>query len=332
MDFLIYIPCHSDIEQAFKQGKVVRSQFNDWNKSAERAVNLKLVLSINSYFPSEDELLTAKGIFDEVRDLGGVFLADANISQGFLVALLEKPKYFWLLSANDFIQPRAVELILKKLSLNVNLDILATNGSGLEGEFTESEVLNPPRSQMSYGLISSVIYNVETMGRFFSYAPFFPWTGWSQLSVLQGALRSQGALRVVTLPHFKIYSQNERSIEESGKHYAHSFYGMLILGSIFEIEASAKRRYIRRYLWGNFYNINLYSRKNSSREIISSEHYLFWNQTLAESIIKKFTPVTYVAYLILRKTSFHRIESFQVTKGLKSFFDKAMRKKSELNL
>ena len=331
MNFLIYIPCHSDIEHAFKQGIVIRSQFEDWNKSADSKVKLKLVLSINSYLATDDEILSAEGIFDEVRDFGGVFLADVNISQGFLVALLEKPKFFWLLSSNDFIQPKAIGIILDKLTENEDIDILATNGSGLEGIFTESEVLNPPRSQMSYGLISSVIYNVDTMGEFFNYAPFFSWTGWAQLSVLQGALRGHGTLQVVTIPHFLIYSQNERPIQESGRAYAHSFFGMLILGSIFETTNSEKRKYIRKFIRGNFYNIQLYSRKNRSREIISKRSYLSWNQPMAESIIKKNTPLTYLMYFILRGINFHRFESIQALRRLKSLFDKKMRKESFIN-
>jgi hypothetical protein len=331
MNFLIYIPCHSDIESASKQGNVIRSQFEDWNKRADSKVNLKLVLSINSYQATKDELLTANEIFDEVRDFRSVFLADVNISQGFLVALLEKPKYFWLLSSNDFIQPKAIGLILDKLTENEDLDILATNGSGLEGKFTESEVLNPPRSQMSYGLISSVIYNVDTMGEFFNYAPFFSWTGWTQLSVLQGALRTVGTLQVVTIPHSLIYSQNERPIQESGKVYAHSFFGMLILGSIFETSTSEKTKYIRRFVRGNFYNFNLYSRKNRSREIISKRSYLSWNQPIAEAIIRKNTPLTYLVYLILRGINFHRFESIQFLRRIKSLFDKEMRKNSFLN-
>jgi hypothetical protein len=331
MNFLIYIPCHSDIENAFKQGDVIRSQFEEWNNSAVSKINLKLVLSINSYMATDDEILTANKIFDEVKDYQGVFLADVNISQGFLTALLEKPKYFWLLSTNDFIQPKAIGLILDKLTENQDLDILATNGSGLEGKFNESEVLNPPRSQMSYGLISSVIYNVDTMGKFFNYAPFFSWTGWSQLSVLQGALRSEGTLQVVTIPHFLIYSQNERPIQESGRVYAHSFFGMLILGSIFEITTSEKRKYIRRFIRGNFYNIHLYSRKNQSREIISSDNYLFWNQRIAEAIIKKSAPLSYIVYLVLRGISFHRFESIQPLKRLKHSFDEKIRRESFLD-
>jgi hypothetical protein len=149
--------------------------------------------------------------------------------------------------------------------------------------------------------------------------------------VLQGALRCQGTLEVVTIPHFLIYSQKERSIQESGRAYAHSFFGMLILGSIFEISASEKKKYLRKFIKGNFYNLHLYSRKKRSREIISSTNYLFWNQSIAEAIIKKSIPLTYLAYLILRGINFHRFESIQVLKKLKRLYDKKVRRQSLLS-
>ena len=248
------------------------------------------------------------------------------------MALLERPKYFWLLSTNDFIQPGAVKIILDKLQESPQIDLLAMNGSGLEGIFSETAVLNPPRSQMSYGVISGVVYDFEKIGMYFNYAPFFPWTGWSQLSVLEAALRSRRVLQIATVPHFKIYRQNERSTRESGAYYAHSFFGMLILGSIFEFKDSAKRSFIRNYVWRNFYNIGLYSRNNRASEIISSESYLSWNQLVAESIIRRYTPMTYLLYLLFRRVKFYEVERFVLLKKWKQFFDKRMNGNNSLNM
>lgn len=333
LNFLIYIPCHSDILAAIKQGKDARSQFQAWLKiNSDSRIELKLILSINSYQATEEEKKFCEQVFDKIIDYESSFLADVNISQGFMVALLEKPKYFWLLSTNDYLQPSAIATILDGFEEDCELDLIAINGSGLEGSFYESEILNPPRSQMSYGVISGVIYNFEKMWSFFNSAPFLPWTGWSQLSVIEGAIRVRGYLKIRTFPHFLIYTQNERSTKESGKYYAHSFYGMLLLGVTFETKKRDRNKFIRSFIFRNFYNINLYSRDVSLGRLIDPENYLRWNQILAEALIKSTDPITHLSYLILKRINFVKFEKIRILKLVKRRLDSFRNMRTNLDL
>lgn len=106
--FLVVIPCHSDMNEALIQARELRKQFNS-NSSQDILfhIQLKLLLLVNAHTPTHEEMSEAELEFDKVIYFGENWLADVNISQGFIAALEEKPEYLWILSANDHINPNA---------------------------------------------------------------------------------------------------------------------------------------------------------------------------------------------------------------------------------
>jgi hypothetical protein len=327
MKFLVYIPCHDDFGQALIQAKELRDQFKNIDDlSLKQNFELTLVLSVNDYSPTVEQMEIANTLFNQVICYGSNFLADVNISQGFLVALQQKANIFWLLSTNDTLKPGALHLILTQFFYQPGLDLVAINGSGLDYSFFETGVINPPRSKFSYGVISGVVYNLRRISSYFSVGPFFPWTGWSQLAVIQSAMIGEGGLRIHTLPHNQIYIQSERSLPESGQAYAHSFYGMIILGFISEKKSKYARRFLRKYIFANFYNFHLFTRINpQNSNFVSKENYLLWNQTIAESIIKANTPISYLALKFFQNIPFEKLVRTKKLKKLKFYFDKRYR-------
>jgi hypothetical protein len=251
-------------------------------------------------------------------------MADINISNGFIKALETKPDILWLLSANDDLVPNAIGNILIEFVKDQNLDLLVTSLDRDE-TFTEYQVIDPSKTGFSYGLISGVVYKLNRLMPFLHNGPFMAWTGWSQLTVIQNSMDSLSGLRVKALPFELVYRQRERELGSAGKHYAHSVFGMLILGVILKKNKRAARKFIRKYIFTNFYSWHLFSRRwNYSGQIAAKDHYLAWNQIIAEALIFKKTPVTYFFYQFFKTIPFENLSKINFVISVKRKFDKTL--------
>jgi hypothetical protein len=138
------------------------------------------------------------------------------------------------------------------------------------------------------------------------------WTGWSHLAVIQSAMDSLGGLKVKTIPYEIVYREGKRDINSIAYKYGHSLYGMLILGSIFKDSKRTFRKFIRKFVFTRFYSWHMYSRKwKYSKQLISKNNYLAWNQNIAEALIWKSSPFIYVFYLLVRLTPFRSVRNLQ---------------------
>jgi hypothetical protein len=316
--FLVYIPVHSDFLQGIEQAQILRSEFKSIQHLG-KYLNLELIIvtSVNAYDPTQNEILKAESIFNEVIYYGKHLLADINIAQGFTYALRKHSDYLWVLSTNDKLIHGSLELILDSIVTDQSIDLIAINGSGLNSIFEESGIINPPRTKFSYGVISGVIYRQSKFEKYFNVAPFLAWTGWSHLAVLESAFKNLGRLKVRTIPHTSIYTQNERELRELKDVYGHGFFGMLIIGFLMEKSHKTARKYLRSYVFRNFYLIHLFSRDwNREFGLVVNENYLSWNQSIAESILKSKVPFTYTIYKVFESMPF---ENFQKNKVLNFF-------------
>ena len=104
-------------------------------------------------------------VCDSVLYNGSGYLADVNISKGFLIALENKPDLLWLLSANDNLKPNALKSIFNAFIENDSIDLLVTS-LNLDQVFVEKQIIDPAKTGFSYGLISAVVYRLE---RIFPY-------------------------------------------------------------------------------------------------------------------------------------------------------------------
>lgn len=310
-DILVYIPCHTDLDQALNQAAKLRNDFKDYSAGLpKRFSRLEIVISVNDFEPTLEEKGRANKLCDQVYYYGNALLSDVNISQGFLIALQRQPELFWLLSANDSLVEGSLIRILREFENEPELDMVVANALGISTIYLENEILNPTPIGNHYGLISGVVYRTKRVGSYFNVAPFFPWTGWSQLAVIQSAIRGYSSLRVSTLPVERLFLMPKGLTQYNAKRYAHSFFGGLIQTLIFQETSMNKRRFLRSFVLKNFYLLHLFSERDavtdSSSDLINTEHYLAWNQIIAESLLKSFTPVTYLFYKTMKKVPFEK--------------------------
>jgi len=332
MRVLVYIPCHSDFDLALMQASKVKNDFIFFKKSHNlQELHLDIVLSVNAYQPSLEQIQAANEICSEVITHSTGYMADINISNGFMKALETKPDVLWLLSANDDLVSNAIGNILIEFVKDKNLDLLVTSLDKNE-TLTEYQIIDPNKTGFSYGLISGVVYNLNKLLPFLHNGPFMAWTGWSQLTVIQNSMDSLGGLRVKTLPFELVYRQRERELASAGKYYAHSVFGMLILGVILKKNQSASRKYIRKYIFTNFYAWHLFSRRwNYSGQLATKDNYLAWNQMIAEALIFKKTPMTYLFYQIFKKIPFEILSKNKFVISFKRRFDKILGQSKHYN-
>lgn len=308
--FLVVIPCHSDMNEALIQARELRKQFNS-NSSQDILfhIQLKLLLLVNAHTPTHEEMSEAELEFDKVIYFGENWLADVNISQGFIAALEEKPEYLWILSANDHINPNAWMNIVEILLKSDRIDLLVTNVLNSDCELEVKDLLNPPPDGLCFGNISGVIYKCDPFISHFSSGPFLAWTGWSHLAVIQSAMKesSVAGLRVRTIPAAELYEEGLRDFSTIGR-YGYSVYGFLILGWLFCSSSREKKDFLRSFIYVRKYDWNLYSSDwKFGSSLIEKNGYLGWNQLVAEGLIKSYTPFTYLAYLVLKRIPFIKI-------------------------
>ena len=325
MKFLIYIPCHSDFELALVQARKVRKGFEDFLlQTKDTSLNLQIILSVNAYIPTSTEEELAKSLFDRVIYNGLGYLGDLNISNGFLVALDEKPDLFWILSSNEELVDGAINNIITEFIKNPSIDLLVTSLYNNE-IVNEKQILDPTKAGTSYGLISGVVYRLERISPYLHNGPFMAWTGWSQLAVIQSAMDSLNGISVKYIPFNLIYTQKERELHEMRSAYAHSIYGMLILGSTFKLSKKEAKKFIVLYVFKNFYRWSLYNREwNYSGQLVEGKNYLSWNQPIAEALIRKKSITTYYFYQLFKIISFKRLYNVTFFIVLKRKFDKML--------
>ena len=318
MKLLVYLPCHTDFGQAVDQAKAIRQEYAKFSNSSKAVeIQIEIVLSVNAYLPNTEEKNMAEAICDKVIYNGNSFLADINISNGFLLALDRRPDFFWLLSANDTLVNGAIEKILAEFLEDASLDLLVCSLSESSVSL-QTQIIDPPPRALYFGVITGVIYRLERLFPYLHNGPFMSWVGWPHLAVIQSAMDSLGGLKIKTIQRELIFIEGERDIETIRK-YGYSIYGMLILGSILKSTRRESRRFIRKYVFSHFYDWHMYCGNYTySGQLISGKNYLGWNQKIAESLIWKSSPTAYIFYKIVKNIPFRKIRRLQ-RKVVKSF-------------
>ena len=314
---LIYIPCHVDFDEALNQGQFLRLEYAKFlaNKQ-DKNQELRLVLSVNAFSPSKEQINQANEIFDEVLSYPNSYLADVNISQGFLVALQHDYELFWLLSANDKLAEGALERVLKEFYYDQTLDLVILDRKGPAHSVLVHDM------QLINGLISGVVYRTNRTRPFFNTGPFFPWTGWSHLAVLAACIRGNDGLRVKAIRE-EMFTQADQLISQNGIKYVHSFYGSLVQNVLFLENRREVKKYLRGFVRQNFFLVHLYSQRDSislgKAPLVNPSHYMSWNSLLAESILKSQTPVNYLFYLLMKKVPFERFQNIVIFQSIHKY-------------
>ena len=301
---LVYIPCHADLDLAISQAQKIQNEFKDNRDNINSYISkIEIVMSINHSKPSESQLLLASSVSDLIINHSNLFLADANIANGFLVAYERGVDFLWMLSTNDELLDLGFSKILNALSDDI--DLLVTSMPEINSVPLVTNVINPPMKGYSFGLISGVVYNCKSLSEFFNVANFFIWTGWSQLSVIQNAINQKNGLKIKTINTFEIYKQRQTPIKKLSHKYGHSFYGYIILGYVFAKTKKDKKKFVRNHIFDNTFNILLYKRNTfQTSNVIDPDNYLAWNQDIAEAIIKHTSLLFYCYYYLVSRLPF----------------------------
>ena len=301
---LVYIPCHSDLDAAINQAQNIRYEFKKNREQISSFISkVEIIISINSFEPSKSQLDLAATVADLVINQSNLFLADANIANGFMVAYHRNVDFLWLLSANDELLEQGFSKMLNSLSSEI--DLLVTCIPEVKQVSSISNVINPPMNGYSFGLISGVVYNCNTLSEYFNVSEFFIWTGWSQLSVIQNAINQKNRLQVRTINTFEIYKQRQTHANNLAHKYGHSFYGYILFGYIFANTKKEKKKFIRSYILRNTFTILLYKRKRvHTNQVLDPSNYLLWNQDIAEAMIKYTSLYLYSYYTFASRLPF----------------------------
>jgi hypothetical protein len=301
---LVYIPCHNDLDLAISQAQKIQKEFKSNRKHVNSLISkIEIVISINYSQPSESQLLLASSVSDLMINHSNLFLADANIANGFLVACERGVDFLWMLSTNDELLDLGFSKILNALSNDI--DLLVTSLPEMSNAPLVTNVINPPMNGYSFGLISGVVYNCQSISQYFNVANFFIWTGWSQLSVIQNAINQKNELKIQTINTFEIYQQRQTPVKNLSHKYGHSFYGYMILGYVFAKTKRDKKKFIRKYIYSNTFKFLLYKRSTiQTNTIIDPDNYLVWNQDIAEAVIKHTSLLIYFYYYFVSRLPF----------------------------
>jgi len=316
---LIYIPCYSDFDQALLQGEEIRRQIAKIQSRNSQCLfdRFILILSVNDFEPSSVQIQSAQSIFDEVLLYGKTLLADYNVALGFITSLRINSDYLWILSTNDTLRENALSLVSMSFEANMECDLVVLNAIGLNETHIESNVINPPKAGYWYGLISGVIYRNFKLAPYFNSALFLAWTGWPHLAVIQSAMNGEGGLKVVTIPDVPVLDQGKRDAELDAQKYMHSYFGELVMRTLFLPNKKEVRLSIRNFVKSKAFIHHLYSNKKrdgskTNYPIVSTGHYGWWNKVIAESLIKKASFPNYLTYMILRLVPFENVKRNKV--------------------
>ena len=311
MVFLAYLPCHTDMTLALKQAEVLRAEYLENKNFLEFSdLTLEIILSVNSYTPSDSEIQSANRLCDKVILNGENYLRDLNIANAFLLAQQLRPEYLWIISANDPLKRGGLTKVVREFFKDKEIDLVVAS-SGEERKYVERTIIDPPSKGQYYGVITGVVYKLQNFQQHLHNGPFLAWTGWSHLAVLQSAMQAENGLHVKTLKLEKLFAEGERDFTEI-REFGYSIYGMLILESLFKPNKLQTNKFIKKFTLKNFYIWHIYKRSiQFSGNVINKKNYLGWNQEIAESIIWRASRITFALYLIVKGLPLRKIRNIQ---------------------
>jgi hypothetical protein len=289
---LIYIPCWTDYLQALDQVAKLRTQMETLRNSLSNyELEVDIALSINGVNVSKEEIEKIKNLQITFNYFQETIGGDLNICLGFIESLKSDHKYLWILSANDSLGNSA--LFNVKSNLDSEQDLLVFNRTENTRSLKVSSVFDPQLSAEPFGLISSVIYNVERLKKYFPSSLQMAWTGWGHLSVIESACINQSSISVKSIPESLIFIQEtshdlEKTRETVKRNYHHSFFGMPILINFLFSSDSVKRRfYMNNWLKANWYKISFFSRNSPKRKTRAKFGTNIWIEVKAREAVSE---------------------------------------------
>jgi len=306
VNILIYIPSHTDYLLA--RENINRILANSKEAYVKNRCRVILSLSVNGVNLTDQEIKDFKSSVDEFHyypfNIGG----DANICQGYLRALEIQPDYFWIVSANEFIQERALEYLCDLIESNPYADFFIANAANRIKKISPKFIFTDIEEKSSIGLITSTIYKFKTTHKYYFMANQWLWTGWGQLAVIQTVILSKKSSVIIEYPDHNIYSQPysykrdlDLHLEEHIRNLYHkSFFSQPIIAAYFMgKDKFFLRKYLIRFLKENWYKINYF--RDRKQHFDNSEEKLdpLWLESLFFTAIKNISFILLIVVKIL---------------------------------
>ena len=314
---LIYIPCWSDYLQALDQVAKLRMQMEALRDSVfTYEYEIDIVLSVNGVNLSKDEITKINNLQISLNYFQESIGGDLNICLGFIESLRSDYKYLWILSANDSVGNSA--LFNVKLNLDPEQDLLVFNRTENTRNLKVSSVFDPQLYAEPFGLISSVIYNVERLKKYFPSSLQMAWTGWGHLSVIESACINQSSISVRSISESLIFTQEtsydlEKTREKVRSNYHHSFFGMpVLINFLFSSDSVKRRLYINNWLKANWYKISFFSRSNVKRKKGAKFATNIWIEVKAREAVSEIGLKGRLLYFLGQFINWEYISRFKV--------------------
>lgn len=301
---LVFIPCHTDYEMALANAEKLLTEIES---AVDLNLDVRIVISVNSVESLVRPVIHSRISYKHVVDLVG---GDANIANGFVTALEQRPDYFWILSANEDITANALFNLDKLITVRPDASLLIANAAGRMGDVELKNVFTEIPAKMALGLISGVIYNFEATRKSFFQSTLFSWSGWGQLAVIQHHLKESIAKRIYEFPDLMIYntpyiytSKNVSDFTERQvvrNLYTHSFYGLPVLGfCLMQNDVRALKEFQSQWLKNNWFKLNSFNDFPNFGDEIKLER-IVWIRALCQQSFAKF-PILRAVYFVSSK-------------------------------
>lgn len=265
MHLLIYVPAWTNYQAGIRQVEALLSQQKRLNQLGE-IIRLEFIFSVNA-IPE-----VAKSVVDRITALGAKYrffnsnLGDVNINLGFLDAAESEADLFWIVSPGDSVSDNALESICEYFRESETYDFIVADE---EDRGIRSVTLNINNldfytlSEASFGMITGVIYRLATFHSYLHLGVQASFTGWGQLAVLLGGARKECGVVGRILPSWYFYSRGDSKLltdsekMENLRHYAHSFFGYVILLTLLFPFPKVQ---VRRWVYKNWFRLGAYAK------------------------------------------------------------------------
>lgn len=225
----IYIP-------TYNRPKVLRKQLLSLLPQVEEFPhNVRVLVCDNAsekydenIIPSDFSHLSNVSVRRNAGNIGG----NANISLGFIFA--QPDEFLWILSDNDLIQQNAVHFILSILSQDIDFYAFAANIEDMQTiEISwQRDGWLKPINEWGTGLISAILYNMNTISDSISNAFYFHNSSFPHIAVACSAAKKRKEVKFILGPISLIISEDMSPHEQQGN-YSLSLVGMPLLVPLF---------------------------------------------------------------------------------------------------
>lgn len=304
---LIYLPCFDDYSHAISQAQRILEIFRKGGGERKFLLKVDILISVNSSKFSMDDvpLDIAKEV--EIYSFGHEISGDVNIALGYINARYLEADYLWILSSNDVVSSLALETINSRLVKDPSIDLLVGSLYAKSTSVELKSIFDGQSNLLRLGLISSVVYRVNSFKRDVDTALRLSWTGWGQLAVIHSACSRRGLLMAIAVPEVLLHEPLTRGKftfnlqRKNQMHYVHSYFGGAALRfALFSHESQKLREVMNNWVATNWFYHSYYLDGLREQDAGQRVLELKWVKGVAQLAVRKASPLFRLVFWIGR--------------------------------